>query len=50
MSHAPEANLRFQFIARTPKYDRVISFEGAERPDMDRARLVIESMLRQGDP
>ncbi len=38
---------RFQFIARTAKYDRVISFEGAYRPDMTQARLVIESMLRQ---
>ncbi|MGE0228332.1 MAG: hypothetical protein AB7I38_04900 [Dehalococcoidia bacterium] len=38
---------RFQFIAKTAKYDRVISFEGAERPDMDTALEVIESMLRQ---
>ena len=37
----------FQFIARTAKYDRIISFEGAYRPDMVQARLVIESMLRQ---
>ena len=38
---------RFQFIAKTAKYDRVISFEGAERPDMQQARRVVESMLRQ---
>lgn len=42
-----EPNPRFQFIARTAKYDRVISFEGAYRPDMNRARAVIESMLRE---
>ncbi len=44
---APETERRFQFIAKTAKYDRIISFEGAYRPDMTRARLVIESMLRQ---
>ncbi len=41
---------RFQFIAKTAKYDRVISFEGAERPDMAQAVRVIESMLRQENP
>jgi len=38
---------QFVFMAKTPKYDRIVVFEGARRPDTARAREVIESMLRQ---
>jgi hypothetical protein len=36
-----------QFIARSPRYDRIISFEGEEFPSERAAVALIESMLRQ---
>jgi len=38
------------FLAKTGSYDRFVSFEGPRRPDVARARDVIESMLRQDPP
>lgn len=38
---------QFVFMAKTPAYDRIVVFEGAEPPDTERALRVIESMLRQ---
>ncbi|MBX7110630.1 MAG: hypothetical protein K1X87_02140 [Dehalococcoidia bacterium] len=42
-------DFQFVFMARSTRYDRVVVFEGTARPDTDRAREVIESMLRQED-
>jgi len=38
------------FLGKTGSYDRFVSFEGPRRPDIERAREVIESMLRQDPP
>lgn len=35
-----------QFIARSARYDRLISFEGPAFPDQDLAKKIIESLLR----
>ena len=37
---------RMQFIARTTRYDRLISFEGPAFPDQGLAKRIIESILR----
>lgn len=38
---------QFIFLARSATYDRVVVFEGAKRPNTERAVEVIESILRQ---